>query len=84
MDEFDRYRAEMNEKLTGGGHLGIKRFFALDTHRLMKMALSTNEQRNCWDLLHQPFSVVTIASPITSNNVRILVSHDRSFSTPSM
>lgn len=31
MDEFDVYRAEMNEKLTGGGHLGIKRFFALDT-----------------------------------------------------
>ena len=31
MDEFDRYRAEMNEKLTGSGHLGIKRFFALDT-----------------------------------------------------
>jgi AhpD family alkylhydroperoxidase len=31
MDEFDRYRAGMNEKLTGGGHLGIKRFFALDT-----------------------------------------------------
>src|ERR1044072_8594995 len=30
MDEFDRYRAEMNEKWTGGGHLGIKRFFALD------------------------------------------------------
>jgi len=31
MDDFDSYRAEMNEKLTGGGHLGIKRFFALDT-----------------------------------------------------
>ena len=31
MDEFDRYRAEMNEKLLGGDHLGIKRFFALDT-----------------------------------------------------
>jgi AhpD family alkylhydroperoxidase len=31
MDEFDRYRAEMNEKLLGGNHLGIKRFFALDT-----------------------------------------------------
>jgi AhpD family alkylhydroperoxidase len=30
MDEFDRYRAEMNEKLLGSGHLGIKRFFALD------------------------------------------------------
>ena len=31
MDEFDRYRAAMNEKLLGSGHLGIKRFFALDT-----------------------------------------------------
>jgi AhpD family alkylhydroperoxidase len=31
MDEFDRYRAAMNEKLLGAGHLGIKRFFALDT-----------------------------------------------------
>ena len=31
MDEFDRYRAAMNEKLLGSNHLGIKRFFALDT-----------------------------------------------------
>jgi len=31
MDEFDSYRAEMNEKLLGSDHLGIKRFFALDT-----------------------------------------------------
>ena len=31
MDEFNRYRAEMNEKLLGSSHLGIKRFFALDT-----------------------------------------------------
>jgi AhpD family alkylhydroperoxidase len=31
MDEFDRYRAEMNEKLLGSNHLGIKRFFNLDT-----------------------------------------------------
>ncbi|MGH9882939.1 MAG: carboxymuconolactone decarboxylase family protein [Pyrinomonadaceae bacterium] len=31
MDEFDRYRADMNEKLLGSNHLGIKRFFALDT-----------------------------------------------------
>ncbi|MDX6613464.1 MAG: hypothetical protein QOD75_2650 [Blastocatellia bacterium] len=31
MDEFDRYRTEMNEKLLGSDHLGIKRFFALDT-----------------------------------------------------
>jgi AhpD family alkylhydroperoxidase len=31
MDEFDRYRADMNERLLGSNHLGIKRFFALDT-----------------------------------------------------
>lgn len=31
MDEFDRYRTAMNEKLLGSDHLGIKRFFALDT-----------------------------------------------------
>ena len=31
MDEFDRYRQEMNEKLLGSNHLGIKRFFALDS-----------------------------------------------------
>ncbi|HEV7473776.1 MAG TPA: hypothetical protein VGN90_06995 [Pyrinomonadaceae bacterium] len=30
MDEFDRYRADMNEKLLGSNHLGIKWFFALD------------------------------------------------------
>ncbi len=31
MDEFERYRADMNEKLLGSNHLGLKRFFALDT-----------------------------------------------------
>jgi AhpD family alkylhydroperoxidase len=31
MDDFDRYREQMNEKLLGSNHLGIKRFFALDT-----------------------------------------------------
>jgi AhpD family alkylhydroperoxidase len=31
MDEFNRYRADMNEKLLGSNHLGLKRFFALDT-----------------------------------------------------
>ena len=31
MEDFDEYRAQMNEKLLGSGHLGVKRFFALDT-----------------------------------------------------
>ena len=43
MDEFDRYRAEMNERLLGAGHLGIKRFFALDkkTKELLGLVAST-------------------------------------------
>ncbi|MFZ0751915.1 MAG: carboxymuconolactone decarboxylase family protein [Pyrinomonadaceae bacterium] len=39
MDDFDQYRAEMNEKLLGSGHLGIKRFFALDTQAYKDGAL---------------------------------------------
>lgn len=39
MDEFDRYRAQMNEKLLGSEHLGIKRFFALDTQAFEDGAL---------------------------------------------
>ena len=30
IDDFNRYRCEMNEKILGSDHLGIKRFFALD------------------------------------------------------
>src|SRR5260370_23495964 len=39
MDDFDHYRAEMNEKLLGSGHLGLKRFFALDTRAYEEGAL---------------------------------------------
>ena len=30
IDEFNQYREEMNERMLGSDHLGIKRFFALD------------------------------------------------------
>ncbi len=30
LDEFQKFRSEMNEEILGCGHLGIKRFFALD------------------------------------------------------
>lgn len=30
IDEFNQYRAEMNERMLSSNHLGIKRFFALD------------------------------------------------------
>ena len=36
---FDNYRNEMNEKLLGANHLGIKRFFALDTQAYENGAL---------------------------------------------
>ena len=42
MDEFDRYRAEMNEKLLGSDHLGIKRFFALDSQAYESAAAGAN------------------------------------------
>jgi AhpD family alkylhydroperoxidase len=39
MDDFDSYRAEMNQRLLGSDHLGIKRFFALDTQAYENGAL---------------------------------------------
>jgi ribonuclease HI len=30
LDEFQRFRAELNEEILNCGHLGMKRFFALD------------------------------------------------------
>ena len=30
IDEFNQYREEMNQRILGSDHLGIKRFFALD------------------------------------------------------
>jgi AhpD family alkylhydroperoxidase len=31
MDEFRAFRARMNERILGAGHLGLKRFFGLDS-----------------------------------------------------
>jgi AhpD family alkylhydroperoxidase len=30
LDDFQKFRADMNEEILGCGHLGIKRFFTLD------------------------------------------------------
>jgi ribonuclease HI len=30
ISDFEKFRAEMNEEILGCGHLGVKRFFALD------------------------------------------------------
>jgi AhpD family alkylhydroperoxidase len=39
LDEFRVYRERMNERILGAGHLGIKRFFNLDTNAYKDGAL---------------------------------------------
>ncbi len=40
LDEFKKYRERMNKRILEGGHLGIKRFFTLDTQAYKEGALS--------------------------------------------
>jgi len=44
LDEFEAYRARMNERILGIDHLGIKRFFNLDTMAYKDGALSAKEK----------------------------------------
>lgn len=39
LNEFKEFREKMNEKILGSGHLGIKRFFTLDTKAFQPGAL---------------------------------------------
>ncbi len=39
LDEFKSFRERMNEKILASGHLGIKRFFTLDTKAFQEGAL---------------------------------------------
>ena len=39
--EFQKFRVEMNEEILGCGHLGMKRFFALDHQAYEPGALAT-------------------------------------------
>lgn len=39
IDDFQAYRERMNERILGAGHLGIKRFFNLDTRAYQDGAL---------------------------------------------
>ena len=41
LDEFQKFRAELNEEILNCGHLGIKRFFALDHQAYEPGALPT-------------------------------------------
>lgn len=41
LEEFRKYREKMNEKILGADHLGIKRFFNLDTQAYVDGALNS-------------------------------------------
>src|SRR5690348_17934110 len=41
LSDFEKFRAEMNEEILGCGHLGMKRFFALDHQAYEPGALPT-------------------------------------------
>jgi AhpD family alkylhydroperoxidase len=40
LEQFRKYREKMNERILGSDHLGIKRFFNLDTQAYSEGALS--------------------------------------------
>src|SRR5512137_2089541 len=44
LDDFQSYRARMNERIRSADHLGIKRFFNLDTMAYKDGALSAKEK----------------------------------------
>src|SRR5712692_1113333 len=82
MDEFYLYRAEMNEKLVGCGHLGIKRFFALDTQAYEDGALDKKTK----ELMGLTASIVLRCDDwllITSSSARIAASPANNSWTPS-
>ena len=41
LDDFQKFRADLNEEILGCGHLGIKRFFALDHQAYERGPLDT-------------------------------------------
>ena len=40
LDDFQEFRGRMNEEIHGSNHLGLKRFFALDTQAYLDGALT--------------------------------------------
>jgi len=41
LDDFQKFRADLNEEILGCGHLGMKRFFALDHQAYEPGAIGT-------------------------------------------
>ncbi len=69
LDTFREQRSEMNEKIMDLDHLGIKRFFNLDSNTY-KDGACHRRLKSCLGWLLPPFCVAMTASTITWNNVR--------------
>lgn len=64
LDDFQKFRADLNEEILGCGHLGMKRFFALDHQAYEPGALDT-KQKELLGWSPRWSCVATTASPIT-------------------
>ena len=61
LEEFRAYRDRMNERILATDHLGIKRFFNLDTAAYRDGPLEA-EPRSCWDWWPRPcYGVMTVS-----------------------
>jgi len=65
LEDFQKSRADLNEEILNCGHLGMKRFFALDHQAYEPGALGT-KTKELPALSPPPFSAATTASPIIS------------------
>lgn len=83
LDEFHTYRSKMNARIQELDHLGIKRFFNLDT-AAYRSAILNEKTKNYWDCSPQPSCAATTASIITWTNDTRQDGPPLSYMTPSM
>ncbi len=65
LEEFQEFRAELNEEILGCGHLGMKRFLPWII-RPMSLGRSAGRTRNCWAWWHRRCCAATTALRIIS------------------
>jgi AhpD family alkylhydroperoxidase len=51
LEDFQKFRADLNEEILGCGHLGIKRFFALGTRNKELLGLVASAVLRCDDCI---------------------------------
>ena len=64
LDDFQGFRAELNEEILACGHLGVKRFFALD-HQTYEDGALDAKTKELWGWLRPRSFAAMTASPTT-------------------